>query len=409
MKSTIQTTVCAWVVALVLMTPVRAEEDIPLLRPEERKAVEIQSARFNQLLGPALQEAAKSTVRVWLGADRLAYGTVVGDGSKVLTKWSEVVRRPGALVVESGDGKTSAAKIASVYPDEDLALLELESEKFQAVKWSEELPKLGSFLAATQPDGRLAGFGVLSVQERKLRDVDQAFLGVVSQLGPNGGGVVVSEVSKHSGAEVAGIKPGDVILKIGERKISGLMELRAALMPKEPGDKIDLWFRRGANEKKVEVLLGNRPKQSAQMEQRLAHMERMGTEVNAVRDSFSSAIQTDMRIDPNEVGGPVVDLNGRVIGITMARADRTRSFVMSSAAVRALLNGSGKDPVLAKTEMQEQMDQERAEAIRSMKENQPSARPRISPKRLERHIEEMRGVMEFLQREMDALQGRNGN
>jgi len=313
------------------------------------------------------------------------------------------------LVVESGDGKTSAVKIASVYPEEDLAILELEGAKFPAIKWSDTMPKLGSFLAATQPDGRLAGFGVLSVQERKLRDVDQAFLGVVSQLGPNGNGVAVTEVSKHSGAAVAGIKPGDVIVQVGDRKISGLMELRASLMPMEPGDKIELRVRRGTEEKKVEVLLGNRPKQSAQMEQRLAHMERMGTEVNAVRDSFSSAIQTDMRIDPNEVGGPVVDLNGRVIGITMARADRTRSFVMSSAAVSALLNGSGKDPILAKTEMQEQMDQERAEAIRSMKENQPGARPRISPKRLERHIEEMRGVMEFLQKEMDALQGRNGN
>lgn len=409
MKLLIQTTVFIWTAALVLVAPAREEDDIPLLRPEEREAVEAQSERFNQLLGPALQEAAKSTVRVWLGSNRLAYGTVVGDGSKVLTKWSEIIRSPGALVVESGDGKTSAAKIGSVYAEEDLALLELEGVKFQAVKWSDELPKLGSFLAATQPDGRLAGFGVLSVQERKLRDVDQAFLGVVSQLGPNGNGVEVAEVSKHSGAEAAGIKPGDVIVKIGERKISGLMELRTALMPMEPGDKIDLWFRRGAKEKKVEVLLGNRPKQSAQMEQRLAHMERMGTEVNAVRDSFSRAIQTDMRIDPNEVGGPVVDLNGKVIGITMARADRTRSFVMSSAAVRALLNGSGKDPILAKTEMQEQMDQERAEAIRSMKEKQPSARPQITQQRLQSHIEEMRGVMEFLQNEMDALEKNGGN
>lgn len=409
MKQLIQTTAFIWTAAVVLGAPAREEEDIPLLRPEEREAVEVQSNRFNQLLGPALQEAAKSTVRVWMGPNRLAYGTVVGDGSKVLTKWSEIIRSPGALVVESGDGKTSAAKIGSVYAEEDLALLELEGVKFQAVQWSDELPKLGSFLAATQPDGRLAGFGVLSVQERKLRDVDQAFLGVVSQLSPNGHGVAVVEVSKHSGAEVAGIKPGDVIVKIGERKISGLMELRTALMPMEPGDKIDLWFRRGTKEKKVEVLLGNRPKQSAQMEQRLAHMEQMGTRINAVRDSFSSAIQTDMRIDPNEVGGPVVDLNGRVIGITMARADRTRSFVMSSAAVCALLNGSGRDPVLAKAEMQEQMDQEREEAIRSMKEKQSSVRPQITQQRLQSHIEEMRGVMEFLQNEMDALEKNGGN
>ena len=53
-----------------------AQDDIPLLRPEERQAVDAQTDEFNHSLAPALTEAAKSTVRVWAGKRRLAYGTV---------------------------------------------------------------------------------------------------------------------------------------------------------------------------------------------------------------------------------------------------------------------------------------------------------------------------------------------
>lgn len=410
MKFLIQTTVLCGVSILASTGSAGAATDIPLLRPEEQRAIDAQSERFNQLLGPALQEAAKSTVRVWSGAERMAYGTVVGDGSKVLTKWSLIVDRADTLVAELGDGRAAELKMSKVYPEEDLALLELQGERFPAVKWSEERLKLGSFLAATQPDGRLAGFGVLSVQERKLRDGDQAFLGVVSRLDPAGGGVVVSEVTAGSGAALAGVRPGDVILEVDGRPVTGLMELRTALVPKEPGDKVPLRLRRGDGEQRVEVLLGNRPKLPEAMKARLSHMEKMGTEISAVRDSFSSAIQTDMRIDPDEVGGPVVDLNGRVIGITVARADRTRSFIMSSSALRGLLEKEGSDPLLAKAEMREQLERERAEAMRAAREQpQAAERPRISRQRLEDHIEKMRGVMEFLQREMDALENRGGN
>ena len=72
-----------------------AQDDIPLLRPDERAAVDAQTEEFNQSLVPALTDAAKSTVRVWSGNRRLAYGTVIGDGNRILTKWSEVAAGEG--------------------------------------------------------------------------------------------------------------------------------------------------------------------------------------------------------------------------------------------------------------------------------------------------------------------------
>ena len=113
-------------------------------------------------------------MRVWSGSRRLAYGTVVGDGSRILTKWSEIARARGELRVDAGE-ESRDVKLAGVYEDEDLVLLEIAGNPLTPVKWSFETPKLGGFLAAPQPDGRLAAFGVVSVLARNLEETDLAY------------------------------------------------------------------------------------------------------------------------------------------------------------------------------------------------------------------------------------------
>ncbi len=203
---------------LLLHATVVAQDDIPLLRPEEREAVDAQTEEFNRSLTPALTTAAKSTVRVWgAGSKHLAYGTVIGDGRRFLTKWSEVSRSAANLRVEAPGGGVRSVKISGVYEDEDLAVLETSGPALTPVKWSKELPKLGGFLAASQPDGRPAAFGVVSVLERNLRDTDQAFLGVISAIGFTGPGVKIHEVAPDSGAaeEELVVAYGDERLEIG--------------------------------------------------------------------------------------------------------------------------------------------------------------------------------------------------
>jgi hypothetical protein len=140
-----------------------ADDDIPLLRPEERQAVEAQTEDFQRSIAPVLKQAANSTVRIWSGKRRLAYGTVIGDGKKILTKWSEITGARAGLVVEGPGGEALPAVIAGVYEDNDLAVLETSGTALTPVRWAKEIPPLGAFLAAPQPDGRLAAFGVVSV------------------------------------------------------------------------------------------------------------------------------------------------------------------------------------------------------------------------------------------------------
>jgi S1-C subfamily serine protease len=390
--------------ALLLAGHASAQDDIPLLRPEERQAVDAQTDEFNQSLAPALTDAARSTVRVWAGKRRLAYGTVVGDGHKVLTKWSEIARASGSLRVESAAGEVLNAKVSGVYQGDDLAVLETTGTALVPVKWSKESPRLGAFLAAPQPDGRPAAFGVVSVLERNLRQTDRAYLGVGGDRMFDGPGVRIGEIYPQSGAEAAGLKPGDIILKVGERPISGVLELQNSLIGINPGSTIALHVRDGGVEKKIDVLLGNRPNLYNPLGGRLRQMERMGGEISRVRDSFPSALQTDMRVRTDQVGGPVVDLQGRVLGITLARADRTRSFIMPAAAVEELLKKDPQDPAQA--------------LVRNDDENPelPVRRPvpRIvpppgnmrpgNPERMRQHLSEMQRLMDFMREEMQDLE-----
>jgi hypothetical protein len=88
----------------------------------------------------------------------------------------------------------------------------------------------------------------------------------------------------------------------------------------------------------------------------------------------------------------------------MARADRTRAFVMPAAAVQKLLASEPDDPALARVR---QPEQEQAMLPRQQAEpDVPQVRPR-SEARMRQHLEEMQQLMDFMLEEMDSLeQGR---
>lgn len=382
----------------------RAEPEIPLQLPRERQAVEEQEKDFLAAMQPSLAEASRSMVRIWENrggnAGRmLAYGTVIGDGRTILTKWSQIARA-GSIAVEPDDSPARPARVTGVHEAEDIAVLTIsnDGEKLTPVRWSMVSPEVGTFIAAPRPGGKTGNFGVISVLERNLRETDRAFLGVTGDPAHTGKGVRISEIQKDSGAAAAGLKRGDVILKISDRKISGILELRNAMNGLAPGSRVAMLALTPAGEKTFSVLLGNREAYPKIPEARLNAMELMGGPVSRVRDGFPNAVQTDMRLAPNQTGGPVVDLQGNVIGITLARTDRTRSFFMPAEDIVAMLERKASDPLVAKTR--------RETAAPPLPEKRPEAPqlPRLSRRRVLGHLAEMKALMDYMDEEIQALE-----
>jgi len=388
-------------------------DEPPLLRPEDRVTLDRQA---EELAGAAAQvtgDIARSLVWIYRGRRQVALGTAIGDGTRVLTKWSEVSGRRGALSCVTGDGKTLRATLAGGYPEDDIALLALQGAKLPPVHWSAAPPPApGSFLVAALPGGDAAAIGVVSVTERSLRESDQAFLGVLLNPKYDGPGVMVESIVEDSGAVAADLHPGDIILRVGERRLSGLFELRTALTGLHPGDTAKLWISRAGKERNVPVKLGSRPKFPQIPAARLRAMEQMAGDhgTSHVGNGFPVVIQSDMKIWPELCGGPAVALDGRIVGLVIARGTRTRSFIIPTARVMEVLKQKPVTPP----------------AVRSLARNNrrpeapPRARPvplpgypqqprqRTTPRRQiqPERINELEEFMKRFMREMDSLEER---
>jgi S1-C subfamily serine protease len=69
----------------------------------------------------------------------------------------------------------------------------------------------------------------------------------------------VADVTPGSGAEVAGLRNGDVITAIDGKEVKAAEDVTSAVNAHKPGEEIKVTFRRGDETTEVAVKLGERP------------------------------------------------------------------------------------------------------------------------------------------------------
>ena len=136
---------------------------------------------------------------------------------------------------------------------------------------------IGINTAIASPTGSYSGYSfavpvnlVKKVMDDLLKfgEVQRGLLGiniqdVTSQLAKEKGlkdikGVYVAGVTEKGAAKEAGIKEGDVILKVDEQKVNSTAELQEAVAKHRPGDKVNLQILRDGAEKQISAVLKNR-------------------------------------------------------------------------------------------------------------------------------------------------------
>ncbi|MGD9548556.1 MAG: PDZ domain-containing protein [Candidatus Krumholzibacteriia bacterium] len=98
---------------------------------------------------------------------------------------------------------------------------------------------------------------------------DRGFLGIhMEDLSPqlgdyfgvqDGEGVLLTEVVAEGPAEKAGLKAGDVIMKVGDERIASTADLHEAMADTEPDQEIELTVKREGKDKSFKVTLGEAP------------------------------------------------------------------------------------------------------------------------------------------------------
>ncbi|MFT5465126.1 MAG: serine protease Do [Verrucomicrobiales bacterium] len=333
----------------------------PEIRPEDfdpKAELNVGEGFFRDVLNafrPSTAAASESTLLVFRGTEWKSLGTVVHENGYVITKASEIeTENNQKLTVMVSKDNLIPAEVVKQFPEHDLALLRLKnSPKLTPIVWGEgnqQLP-LGSLLAASGSGPDAIAIGVVSVLSRTLSGGRKGFLGIVTAPAENG--VRIAEVLRQGNAGQAGLQAGDVIVKVDRTETNTPEKLIKAIGATEPGAEVEIHFLRDGKKESKTVKLVDRSSVDAMAGDRAGHMNDYGTEVSKERTGFPNALQTDLPIRPQQCGGPLVDLNGKVIGINIARAGRIRSYALPAKDVLELL-----EPELKKIEAEKKQPKE---------------------------------------------------
>jgi serine protease Do len=311
------------------------------------RAQKLDSSRYRN--GPAVRKAFRqviadarlSMVRVRGEvkdgeAKDVALGVVVDSAGFVLTKASEL---KSPLECRLQDGRKLSARIVGVNRDYDLAMLKIDTTELPAIKWASKADAaVGAWLATPGLKEDPIAVGVVSVARRKIPR-QRAMLGielVADETRPK-----IKQVFPNSGAARAGLKADDVITRVAGQIVKTREALIRALSAFRPGDTLNLLIRRGDDEKSLRATLGDRV---SSRPNRANLQNRLGGRLSGRRFGFDAVLQHDTVLRPRDCGGVVVGLDGRAVGVNIARAGRVESYAIPAAIVVSLLDDlkSGK-------------------------------------------------------------------
>jgi len=238
------------------------------------------------------------------------------------------------------DGRPSGAKVAAVAPagpaskaglTKDDIILELNGQKVDSSTGLREIldnMKGGDVIAVkAKRKGEVRDFKV------KLGSAAIDRIGITPEdekdASGNLAGTKVVSVTPFSSAAKAGLLSGDVIVEVNGKKVQSQTELREILDTFKLEELVNVKVSRKGATKDFRV--------SIEPTDRSEYQNSRGSELSRRRTGFAEVLQTDMVVNAKDCGGPVVDLDGKVLGINIARAGRVETWVLPSEVIKPLL------------------------------------------------------------------------
>jgi serine protease Do len=296
---------------------------------------------FLKAFREVVAKPSASTVRVQCDGKDTALGMIVGPDGWILTKANDL---RGDVTVRLRDGQTFDARWVGMHQENDLALLKIDASGLKPVDFTESKGvAVGSWVACVGVGDDPAAVGVISVASRNLpaskggMNFAQGDLSKVGYLGVSleqgDGHPVVKQIMPNTPAAKVGLKEDDLIIELNAIPMGDPEQFIKEIGKHKPGDTVTLKIRRGDEEMTKTAKLDRRPPSMLRGEMQ----NRMGSELSSRRTGYPTILQHDSVVKPQDCGGPIVDLEGRVIGINICREGRTSSWAVPSEVLQPLL------------------------------------------------------------------------
>jgi len=268
-----------------------------------------------------------SSAVIYDGRDEIAYGVVISADGLILTKASEIAGK--AKLGVAVDTSRYECQILAVDEKWDVALIRIPANGLVPARYAPGANLTqGTWVVANGATSRLqrrALAGIVSAKTREIPPEGGGVLGIQLKSGLKE--AVVEDVPEKSGAAEAGIQPGDIIVAIRGKKIGSPQDLADLAKSLKVGEMVPVTYRRKGTEKTVDVRVSER---AVLFKGPASRNDQMSGRVSSRRGAFPRAFQHDILGANDSMGGPVLNLDGKCVGMNIARADRAQSYAIPS-------------------------------------------------------------------------------
>ena len=236
------------------------------------------------------------------------------------------------------EGDPCVAEIAMTNVALDLAILKLQS------------PRRAATSLVSQPVVSAAEFSLVFAASVKSEPVRVGLitrrrhheprlngkLGAVLDVDETSRAVRVQEVAPNGTASVAGLSKTCLVDSINGQPVKSLDNVGALLSEHQPGDWLQFQFRIAEKSSTTFARLQHDP---AERFERTEFLDGRSGVVSERRSGFADVMQHDIELSPGDCGGPLIDSEGRVISVNIARRARESSLAIAIEVVLQLLKG----------------------------------------------------------------------
>lgn len=215
------------------------------------------------------------------------------------------------------DGTFRILKVIGRSEENDLVFLSFENYRLDLDLPQSDNVELGDLIAG-YCNNQLLASGIISCETRNVAvQQEGAFHQEVEDLR-------IKIPNNHYKNPAVKLEDGDKIISLNSKEMLQQSDLDKFLSHTCPGQKVEVVVERAGEELEFEIALG-----PFQMKGHPAYQ----LKVSGKREGFANAFTCDVPLEPVECGTPLVNLEGKVVGISIARSTRTCTYAIPIAKV----------------------------------------------------------------------------
>lgn len=271
--------------------------------------------------------------------DGLAAKNLLKGKSFLVTKNSML---GDSVQVQLPDGKMVAGKTISRDNNSDLALVQIDAKLKNTIDIhslkadSVTNDQLGTLLLSAEP-AKSGVVSVLGAAEFQLKNLSSA--GYLGAATVNKDDKLMMSVVQPNGAAMEFLKVDDEITSVDGKKVTTPEEFVQAIQKHKAGEAIVVKGNRNNSNFSYNITLRVRPASPANN----THVASRFDGGRSDRyDGFWNTFIHDGVIKPSECGGPLFDINGRFVGINMARYSRVSSIATAARGVQKFVETAAR-------------------------------------------------------------------